>query len=78
MNPVMKGTTFPRFVKNKIHLSLHQIWFLMNWTPLPKLHFGGAIDRINHPDQCVSHAIDQIALPVFEQLKQIKMLRTHP
>ena len=69
MNPVMKGTTLPNLSKIRFAKVLHQIWFVMNWIPLPEMHFGGANDRINHPDQCVGHAIDQIALLVFEQLK---------
>ena len=23
---------------------------VMSWTPLPKMHFGGANDRINYPN----------------------------
>ena len=44
--PVMKGATFlPICQKNEIFAANYM---LMNWTPLPKMNFGGANDLINY------------------------------
>ena len=50
MIPVMKGATFlPISSQKKIKIFAANVR-LMNWTPPPKMQFGGANDRINYPN----------------------------
>ena len=48
MIPVMKGTTFLPICQKFEIFAANLRW--MNWTPPPKMHFGGANDRINYPN----------------------------